>query len=341
MQAAVLQAFGQPLVIEDLPLPEPAAGEVLIEVLACGVCHSDLHIADGDLAGLRALTKARVVPGHEAVGKVVGLGAGVTRLKIGSRIGVPWLYRACGRCEQCLEGHENLCRKGSAVTGMTVDGGYAQFMCANADYAVPIPEGLSAEQAAPLLCAGVTSYRALQKAYVVPGQRVAVFGVGGLGHLALQIARAMGAEVFAFDVSPEKLALARELGADHALDATEPGSLVLLRQRGGAHVAAVTSAAHAAYDAAMTILRPGGTLCVIGLPAEPLRFQALALVGSEVNVMGSAVGTREDLRAVLDIAARGLLQCRVEIRPLGEINDVFEAMRRGAIQGRVVLDPRR
>lgn len=340
MKAAVLGDFGKPLVIEDIPVPEPQADEVLIEVLACGVCHSDLHIIEGDQPGFRARTKPRVVPGHEVVGRVVRCGDGVTELRAGDRIGVPWLYRACGQCEQCLEGNENLCRKGSAVTGMSVDGGYAQFMCANANYAVRIPDALSDEQAAPLLCAGVTSYRALRKANIAPNQRVAVFGVGGLGHLAVQIARAMGAEVFALDVSDAKLALARELGAAHALNAADPDALALIRKRGGAHVAAVTSAAHVAYDAAMTILRPGGTLCVIGLPSDPLRFHALALVGSEAHIVGSAVGTREDLRAVLDLAARGELRCRVESNPLSKINEVFDDMRRGSIHGRVVLDPR-
>ena len=340
MKAAVLGEFGKPLIIEDIPIPEPQAGEVLVEVLASGVCHSDLHIIDGDLPGFRARTKARVVPGHEVVGTVLRCGEGVTALRDGDRIGVPWLYRACGQCEQCREGLENLCRKGSAVTGMSVDGGYAQFMCANADYAVRIPDVLGDAQAAPLLCAGVTSYRALRKAQVAAGQRVAVFGVGGLGHLAVQIARAMGAEVFALDVSDDKLAFAREMGADHALNAADPAALALLRQQGGAHVTAVTSAAHVAYDAAMSVLRPGGTLCVIGLPAEPLRFQALALAGTEAHIIGSAVGTREDLRAVLDLAARGAIRCRVETRPLSAVNEVLDAMRRGAIHGRVVLDPR-
>jgi propanol-preferring alcohol dehydrogenase len=340
MKAAVLGDFGKPLVIEDIPVPEPQAGEVLVEVLACGVCHSDLHIADGDLPGFRAYTKARVVPGHEVVGRVVRCAEGVTALRVGDRIGVPWLHRACGQCEQCLEGNENLCRKGAAVTGMSVDGGYAQFMCANAAYAVRIPDALSDAQAAPLLCAGVTTYRALLKAQIVAKQRVAVFGVGGLGHLAVQIARAMGAEVIALDVSDDKLDFARELGADQALNATDPAALASVRKHGGVHVAAVTSAAHVAYDAAMSVLRPGGTVCVIGLPAEPLRFQALALVASEAHIVGSAVGTREDLRAVLDLAARGALRCRVETRPLSAVNDVFEAMRRGAIHGRVVLDPR-
>jgi len=341
MQAAVLSDFGKPLVLENVPVPDPLAGEVLIEVLACGVCHSDLHIADGDLPGFRALTKQRVIPGHEVVGRVVRCGPSVTNLQVGDRIGVPWLYRACGTCEQCQEGNENLCRQDAAVTGMTVDGGYAQFMCASSAYAVRIPEQLRDEEAAPLLCAGVTSYRALKKAGVAAGQRVAIFGIGGLGHLALQLARAMGAEVYALDVSEEKLTLARELGAEHVLQVTDPDALKSLRRRGGVHAAVVTSAAQAAYNAALKSLRPNGTLCVVGLPAEPLQFQALALVGAEANIIGSAVGTREDLRAVLELAAQGRLRCRVDVRPLTNINDVLAAMRRGAIQGRVVIDPRR
>jgi len=340
MQAAVLAEFGKPLLLQAVAVPDPLAEEVLIEVAACGVCHSDLHIADGDLSGFRAVTKERVIPGHEVVGRVVRCGASVTNLRVGDRIGVPWLYRACGSCEQCREGNENLCRQGAAVTGMTVDGGYAQFMCAHADYVVRIPDALRDEEAAPLLCAGVTSYRALRKANVAAGQRVAVFGVGGLGHLAVQLARAMGAEVFALDLAEEKLALARELGASHTWNAADPEALKSLRKRGGVHAAVVTSAANAAYEAALKTLRPNGTLCVVGLPAEPLKFQALALVGAEAHIVGSAVGTREDLRAVLDLAAKGLVRCRVEVSPLSKVNEVLDAMRRGAIQGRVVLDPR-
>jgi propanol-preferring alcohol dehydrogenase len=340
MKAAVLTAFQAPLALADLPVPEPLADEVLIAVHACGVCHSDLHIIDGDLPGFRAATRERLIPGHEAVGKVVRCGAAVAALKPGDRVGVPWLYRACGECEMCREGNENLCRDNAAVTGMTVQGGYAQFMCAAADYVVPIPDGLDDAEAAPLLCAGVTSYRALKKAHVGPGQRVAVFGVGGLGHLAVQLARAMGATVYALDVSEAKLELARQLGAQHALDATSGDSLKLLRKAGGMHAAVVTSAAPAAYAAALKVLRPTGTLCVVGLPTEPLQFQALALVSSEAHIVGSAVGTRQDLREVLDMAARGQVRCRVQVSPLAQVNDVLEAMRKGQIQGRVVLDPR-
>ena len=340
MKAAVLTRYQSPLAIEEVPVPDPLADEVLIEVHACGVCHSDLHIVDGDLPGFRAATRERLIPGHEVVGKVVRCGASVVELNPGDRVGVPWLYRACGNCEQCREGNENLCRDNAAVTGMTVNGGYAQFMCANADYVVRIPDELLDEEAAPLLCAGVTSYRALKKANITAGQRVAVFGIGGLGHLALQLARALGAEVFALDVNQEKLDFARELGADHALNAMDPEAAKFLRRRGGMHAAVVTSAAQTAYGAALKVLRPTGTLCVVGLPAEPLQFQALALVSSEAHIVGSAVGTRADLRAVLDLGARGLVRCHVQVSPLAKVNEVLDAMRRGAIHGRVVLDPR-
>ncbi len=339
MQAAVLPDFGQPLSIEDVPVPEPREGEVLVQVEACGVCHSDLHVADGDSPGFRAATKPRLILGHEVVGRVVRRGAGVTHLDEGQRVGVAWLHNACGQCEQCREGNENLCRNGAGVTGMTVDGGYAQFMRAVASHALPVPDVLTSQEAAPLFCAGVTTYRALRNAHAGPGQRIAVFGVGGLGHVAIQLARAMGGEVIALDVADDKLALAREMGAAHALNAADPQSLKTIRRMGGAHVAVVTAAAPAAYEAALKCLRPTGTLSVVGLPPEPLRFAALALVSSEVRIVGSAVGTRQDVRDVLDLAAAGKVRCLVESRPLSQVNAVFDAMRGGRIRGRVVLDP--
>jgi propanol-preferring alcohol dehydrogenase len=339
MHAAVLPGFGQPLSLEDVPVPEPREGEVLVQVEACGVCHSDLHVIDGDSPGFRAATKPRLIPGHEVVGRVVRRGPGVTHLDQGQRVGVAWLHNACGQCEQCREGNENLCRNGAGVTGMTVDGGYAQFMRAVASHALPVPDVLSSEEAAPLFCAGVTTYRALRNAHAGPGQRIAVFGVGGLGHVAIQLARAMGGEVIALDVSDDKLAFAREMGASHVLNAADPQSLKAIRRMGGAHVAVVTAAAPAAYEAALKCLRPTGTLSVVGLPPEPLRFAALALVSSEVRIVGSAVGTRQDVRDVLNLAAAGKVRCLVEMRPLSQVNEVFEAMRAGRIHGRVVLDP--
>ena len=336
MRAARLHDFGQALRVEDVPEPEPRADEVLLRVHACGVCHSDLHIARGDLPGFKAGTRLPLIPGHEVVGRVVQCGADVTHLKVGDRVGVAWLHSACGQCDQCREGLENLCRKG-VVTGMMVDGGYAQFMRAKASHALPIPEGLSSIEAAPLFCAGVTVYRALNNAHAGPNQRVAVFGVGGLGHLAVQIARAMGAEVIALDVAEDKLELARTLGASMALNATAPESLKTIRSLGGAHVAIVTSAARAAYDTALKCLRPAGTLAVVGLPADALSFAALALVSNEVHIVGSAVGTRDDLRAVLAMAADGKIRCHTETQPLESVNQVFEQMEQGRISGRVVL----
>ena len=336
MRAAILPDFGQPLALEDVPRPEPEADEVLLQVEVCGVCHSDLHIAEGDLAGFRAATKPRVVPGHEVVGRVVAKGAAVEHLALGDRVGVAWLHQTCGVCEPCREGRENLCRK-AVVTGMMVDGGYAEFMRAKASHALPIPAVLSSAEAAPLFCAGVTVYRALKNAEVGPGQRVAVFGVGGLGHLAVQMAKAFGAEVLALDVSDEKLALAREIGAAHTFNVTGAEVHKSVRKLGGAHVAVVASAAKAAYELALRCLRPGGTLAVVGLPAEPLTFQALALVGGEYRIVSASVGTRDDLRATLELAVAGRVRCRVDEAPLADVNGVFERMRQGAISGRMVL----
>lgn len=336
MKAAILADFGQPLRLEDVERPVPEADEVLLQVETCGVCHSDLHIVDGDLAGFRAATKPRVVPGHEVIGKVVAKGAAVEHLAVGDRVGVAWLHSACGVCEQCREGNENLCRKG-VVTGLMVDGGYAEFMRAKASHALPVPDAISSAQAAPLFCAGVTVYRALKNAGAAAGQRVAVFGIGGLGHLAVQIAKAWGAEVVAFDVSEEKLVLARELGAFTAINVADPDAIKTARKLGGMHVAVVTSAAKAAYDMALKCLRPTGTLAVVGLPPEPLSFHALALVGPELKIVSAAVGTRDDIRAVLELAAAGKLQCRVEEAALADVNEVFARMRRGDIRGRIVL----
>jgi alcohol dehydrogenase, propanol-preferring len=335
MQAATLREFGAPLEVHDVPRPAPGANDVLIQVEACGVCHSDLHVVDGDQPSLKAITKERVIPGHEVVGRVVERGANVKHLEIGDRVGVAWLYASCGECGPCREGRENLCRR-QLVTGVMVDGGYAQFMVARASHALKVPDELSAEAAAPLFCAGLTVYRSLKNADVAAGQRVGIFGVGGLGHLAVQIARAKGAHVVALDVDASKLELAKKLGAAETLNVTDAEAMKGLRKQ-GLQVAVVTSAAKAAYDAAFRCLAPGGTLSVVGLPAEPLTFPALSLVGLEARIVGSAVGTRDDMREVLALAAAGQLRCMTESQPLAAVNEVFERMRKGQITGRVVL----
>src|ERR1700688_1572286 len=244
MKAAILREFKAPLILEEVEQPQPGAQDVLIEVAACGVCHSDLHIADGDWPQLVPITKRPLILGHEIAGRVIEKGASVNRLQVGDRVGVAWVHWTCGECEFCHEGNENLCVK-QQITGVTVDGGYAEFVKAPASHTVKIPEGLSCVEAAPLFCAGVTVYRALQQAKIQPGQRLAVFGVGGLGQLAVQIGAGLGAAVTAIDVSDEKLAQAKTSGASATLNATTANVAKELRRAGGAHAAIVTSAAKA------------------------------------------------------------------------------------------------
>ncbi len=339
MKAAILREFKAPLSIEDVAQPCPDAHEVLIEVEACGVCHSDLHVADGDWPQLVPITKRPLILGHEIAGRVVEKGASVHVLEVGDRVGVPWVYWTCGECDFCREGNENLCAK-QKITGVTVDGGYAEFVKVPASHATKIPDELSAVDAAPLFCAGVTVYRALKHAKIKPGQRLAVFGVGGLGHLAVQIGVGLGAIVTAVDVSDEKLAHAKSLGASATLNAESVNVVKELRRAGGAHVALVTSAAKKAYDTAFPCVRPTGTLLVVGLPSESLCFPPIMMAATEVRIQASSVGTREDLQEVLALGATGKVRCQTASRPLTEVNDVMEQLRLGRVSGRIVLVPR-
>jgi len=338
MKAAILREFRTPLTIEEVPTPKLEAHEVLIEVEACGVCHSDLHVADGDWPQIVPITKRPLILGHEIAGRAVEKGSAVTDLALGDRVGVAWVYWTCGECGFCREGNENLCVK-QKITGVTVDGGYAEFIKAPASHALKIPDGLSCVEAAPLFCAGVTVYRALRRAKIEAGQRLAIFGIGGLGHLAVQIGHGLGAVVTAIDVSDDKLAYVRSLGADSTLNAATEKVVKELRAVGGVHVALVTSAAKAAYDMAFPSVRPGGTLLVVGLPSEPLCFAPIMMAALEVHIQASSVGTRQDMREMLVMAAAGKVHCQVKTRPLAEANEVFEELRRGSIRGRIVLVP--
>jgi len=336
MKAAILHEFKAPLVIEEIPRPEPATDEVLIQVEACGVCHSDLHVARGDWKQFAGIVKKPLTLGHEVVGRVAEKGSAVAELQVGDRVGLPWIYWSCGTCEPCREGNENLCAR-QKITGVTVDGGFAEFVKAPASHAVKIPASLLPIAAAPLLCAGLTVHRALKPSGLAAGQRLAVFGVGGLGHLAVQIGCDMGAEVIAVDIAEEKLALATSLGAVETLNAAARDVVRELRKKGGVHVALVTSAAKAAYDNAFRCLRPTGTLLVVGLPAENICFPPIMMAASEVRIRASAVGTRQELREVLALADAGKLKCEVTTRSLSEVNRALQELERGQITGRVVL----
>ncbi len=337
MQAAVARKLRAPLTIETLPIPTPGPGEILIKVTACGVCHSDLHAVDGDWMPPPVLP---LIPGHEVTGHVAALGASVTTLALGARVGVPWLYSACGYCEFCLAGMETICKQAEA-TGYSKPGGYAEYMVAPADFCGRLGDSVDMYAMAPILCAGVTTYRGLKRTGAKPGQWMAVVGVGGLGHIAVQYARAMGLRVAAVDIDDGKLALAKSLGAEVMINsrAGDPAKAVQ-EAIGGAHGAVVTAVAQQAFEQAIGMLRPSGTVSFIGLPGgdkDTIRMSISALVNGELSVRGSNVGTRQDLTEAIDFAARGLVASKVERQPLGAINDVFARMRKGEIVGRVVL----
>jgi propanol-preferring alcohol dehydrogenase len=338
MKAAVLHEFKQPLVMEDVDRPEPGPGDILIRVEACGVCHSDVHVADGDWPQFAKIVKKPLILGHEIAGRVVDKGATAGDFSVGDHVGVPWLHWTCDECDFCRAGYENLCTA-QKITGVTIDGGFAEFVKAPASHVEKIPPGLSSLQAAPLFCAGVTIYRALTQAALAPGQRLAVLGIGGLGHVAVQLGIAFGAEVIALDVLEDKLGLAKSLGAATTLNAATPAAFKAVRSQGGVHVAIVTSASRAAYDLAFNCLRPTGTLLAVGLPAENVCFPPILMAAKEARIRAISVGTRQDLRQVLAMGAAGKVRCEVAERPLTDANEALEALRSGRVQGRIALAP--
>ncbi|WAZ19487.1 zinc-dependent alcohol dehydrogenase [Streptomyces cinnabarinus] len=335
MKAAVVRAFGEPLVIEERPDPEPGPGQVRIRVEASGLCHTDIHAAHGDWP---VKPNPPFVPGHEGVGLVEQLGDGVTHLTVGQRVAVPWLGRACGRCEHCLSGWETLCEQ-QINTGYGCDGGYAEKMLAWADFAQPVPQGVDPFDAAPLTCAGVTTYKALKVADVRPAQLVAVSGVGGLGHLAVQYAKIAGATVAAVDVTDEKLELAAELGADLVIDARKHDVGEVLKRYGGAHAAIALAVNEDAFAAVNSGLRRGGKLVMVALPAHgTIQVPIFDTVLNGTSVIGSIVGTRQDLAEVFQLHAAGRTKVIRETRPLDSVNDSIDEVLRGQVPARIVFD---
>ena len=335
MKAAVVRAFGKPLVIEEVPVPRPAAGDILVKIEACGVCHTDLHAAEGDWP---VKPNPPFIPGHEGVGHVVAVGAGVSHVKEGDRVGVPWLYSACGYCEHCLGGWETLCET-QQNTGYSVNGGFAEYALANAAYVGHLPDNVGFVDIAPVLCAGVTVYKGLKVTDTKPGDWVVISGVGGLGHMAVQYARAMGLNVAAVDVDDGKLDLARRLGATVAVNAKTTDPVVYLKNEiGGAHGALVTAVSPKAFEQAVGMVRRGGTVSLNGLPPGQFPLDIFGMVLNGITVRGSIVGTRLDLQEALAFAAMGKVAATVATDRLENINDVFARMHAGQIEGRIVLD---
>lgn len=335
MRAAVAREFKAPLTLEEVPIPEPGPGEALVKVVASGVCHTDLHAIDGDWPVKPSLP---LVPGHEGVGHVAALGAGVTDLREGDAVGVPWLHHACRACEYCETGWETLCEK-QANTGYSVNGGYADYVIASAPFVGHLPPDPDFVAMAPILCAGVTVYKGLKETEARPGEWVIVSGVGGLGHVAVQYARAMGLNVIALDIGESKLALARDLGADLALDATAGDTVATIQREtgGGAHGVLVTAVSVPAFAQAIACARRRATVALVGLPPGEFPTPIFDVVLKRITIRGSIVGTRRDLTEAIAFAADGKVKAHVTPRPFGEVNAVLDELRAGKVDGRISL----
>ena len=337
MKAAVVTSFTQPLEIQDRPVPEPGPGQVLVRIEASGLCHTDIHAAHGDWPVKPA---PPFVPGHEGVGIVEALGAGVTERALGDRVALPWLGHACGHCDHCVDGWETLCEE-QQNTGYSIDGGFADYAVADARYVVPVPHGVSAFDAAPLTCAGVTTYKAIKVAGIRPSERVAVFGIGGLGHLAVQYARLVGGTVIAVDIEDEKLRLATELGADHVVNAREQDPVAAIEALGGADVAVVLAVMPSVFEQAFAALRRGGRLVCVGLPPEsegPMDLPIFPTVLKGISVIGSIVGTRQDLAEVFELHALGRTRVVADGRKLDEVNAAIDDVLTGRATARLVFE---
>ncbi|MFC0562398.1 alcohol dehydrogenase AdhP [Halalkalibacter alkalisediminis] len=334
MKAAVVNQYNQKLEIKEMEVPTIERGEVLVKIEACGVCHTDLHAAHGDWP---VKPKLPLIPGHEGVGIVTEVGEGVTNIKVGDRVGIPWLFSACGECEYCLTGRETLCPD-QENGGYSVDGGYAEYCKAPAHYVAKIPDNVDPVEIAPILCAGVTTYKALKVSEAKPGDWVAIYGIGGLGHVALQYAKAMGFNVIAVDIQDDKLELATKLGADKTINGLKLDPVQAITEEvGGVQAAISVAVTKKAFEQAYQSVKRGGTLVVVGLPHEDLPIPIFDTVLNGVTVRGSIVGTRKDMQEALEFAAQGKVKTNIETAPLDSINEVFEKMEKGQINGRIVL----
>ncbi len=336
MKAAVVEAFGKPLVLREWKTPTPGAGQILVKTEACGVCHTDLHAARGDWP---VKPTPPFIPGHEGIGRVAAIGSGVTSVKEGDRVGVPWLYSACGHCEYCLSAWETVCAD-AQFGGYTVNGGFADYILADPNYVAHIPNGLSAIDAAPIICAGVTTYKGIKEAATKPGDWIVISGAGGLGHLAIQYAKAMGLHVCAVDIDDSKLAHAKAMGADATVNSKLPDAVELVKKAtdGGAHGVLITAPSLAAFKQGVAMTRKRGTCVLTGLPPGEFPFPLFEVVVNCITVRGSFVGTRQDMAEALAFAAVGKVKADIELQPLSAINQVFDRLERGEVAARVVLE---
>jgi propanol-preferring alcohol dehydrogenase len=336
MRAAVVRSFDAPLVIEDVPVPEAGPEQVLVRMEMSGLCHTDIHAARGEWPVRPA---PPFIPGHEGVGIVERVGPGNSHgVKVGDRVAIPWLGYACGDCGYCNSGRETLCVS-QLNTGYSINGGFAEYSVGYARHVVRVPDGIDPADAAPLTCAGVTTYKAVKESGARAADLVAIVGAGGLGHLALQYARITGAETVVVDTNADRLESARDLGADHLVHAGEQDVVAAIQALGGATASVVTAVNPIAFEQALASLARGGTLVCVGLPAEnAMKLPIFETVLGGLTVKGSIVGTHEDLTEVFDLHRRGRTRVFRHEVPLEDINEAIEQVLDGtAPQPRTVV----
>lgn len=335
MKAAVVREFGKPLTLEELDIPEIRPDQILVKMIACGVCHTDLHAAAGDWPKKPSLP---FIPGHEGVGTIVKAGSAVSHVREGDVVGVPWLYSACGHCEHCLGGWETLCGK-QEDTGYSVNGCFAEYVVADPNYVALLPKGVDPVQVAPVLCAGLTVYKGLKMTDTKAGNWVAISGVGGLGQMAVQYGVAMGLNVVAVDIDDEKLAIARKLGAALTVNARETDPAAFMQKEvGGVHGGLITAVSTKAFSQAMGYVRAGGTLVLNGLPPGDFPISIFDMVMNGTTIRGSIVGTRLDMIEALSFFADGKVKSVTQTGRLENINSIFERLEEGKVEGRIVID---
>ena len=334
--AAVVYDFAKPLVVEEVPRQPLEPGQIRVKVEATGLCHTDIHAAHGDWP---VKPSPPFVPGHEGIGIVSELGPGVTEVHLGERVAMPWLGYACGTCDYCVSGWETLCLEQKNM-GYSIDGGFGEYATAYARYVVGVPAGIDPFDAAPLTCAGVTTYKAVKVAGTRSSDLVAVFGVGGLGHMAIQYARIAGGRVIAVDLLDEKLELAKELGAEFTVNAAREDPVEAIQRLGGADQAIALAVSPKSFEQAYGALRRNGTLVFVALPADnAVTIPIFETVLNGITIVGSIVGTRTDLREVFELHAAGMTTVTREVRPLAEVNEAIADVEAGRVAARVVFQP--
>jgi alcohol dehydrogenase, propanol-preferring len=335
-RAAVVHDFHAALSVEQVTAAALRAGQVRVKVEATGLCHTDIHASHGDWP---VKPSPPFVPGHEGVGIVVEVAAGVTEVAVGDRVGMPWLGYACGACDYCVSGRETLCLEQENM-GYSIDGTFGEYAVAYGRYAVKVPAGVDPFDAAPLTCAGVTTYKAVKVAGTRSSDLVAVFGVGGLGHLAIQYAAIAGGRVVAVDIHDEKLDLARELGAEFTVNAATEDPVEAIQRLGGANQAIALAVSPRAFEQAYGSLRRGGTLVFVALPADnDVKVPIFQTVLNAITIVGSIVGTRGDLREVFELHAAGRTRVIRETRSLEDVNQAIADVEAGRVAARIVFTP--